>query len=709
MGHPTPGSTGGGAFPRSFRGLVLFALAACLSGCTPPIQYLINEEPAPRIVVDSFGASWSGPTGDFRVSGASVESMRVVARLQAPTKKAWLSFDHQSPGDPSPQVPDEPLPGHHALTVSRPEKALALTVTCEPACDPPETQALHSLADQILSRYPGGLFREERSFFTGHEHFLAWRLSRLAWLWWIIAAIATLVTHVRACDRKDIRAAGLAALATAVAAVVFARPAPANWYSSLLPAEGWDTSLLEKNGVAGLVAESGLRALLGWNDRVLYGFHLAVGAVAAALAYLSFRALGVPRGVSLTALLFTAVLPTWLRVIRSDAQHVLVAMLFFSALWGLAEGRQRGTLSRRLMGLASLLLLPLVRIEALALAAMVPVLAMTFGSWRRWLVLLWPTMAVLLLAAKATTVLFIERYRQPVSELLEMFRNPAPAWNDLPLFNQFVVPPLVGPRWFPFVMVGLVVLGALVQLRNRPRLFVGIAIAFVMPQLLLSRAITAEGMVGGRYVLPVFALLGLVAADGALFLAGVLSRLVRVIPISAIQAAVVIGILVAIVLPSRPAYAFRYAFQDEYQFLHDALAKLPRPARVVAPTVRNDRYIRQDLDCCLDPALSPLPLAYPDVAFVGIALDATHASIPAGSTETYWFESAMCSLGALRHTEDRNPGISAAVARLCGKLRETPGLQLVASGEASPGATWPFFADTPIPLRLYRLTPPKQP
>lgn len=682
-----------------------FVLLVAVLGCTPPERGLVAGQSAPSIVMQSFGEAWSTPSGPFRVQGAEVERTRVVARLESPDEKAWLTLGYAAPGDAAPDEPDAPPPGRLHFVKRDPARDLVVRGYCQPDCGPDAVRALEGLADRIVAHYPGGLFRLERGFVIGREHRVGWRVSAVGWIVLLVSGLGWAFRRWRQLERGDVAAAGLASLATLLAAVLLTDAGPANWYANLLPVEGTATHLIEKNGVAGFVAEAAVRAVFGWNERVLFAFHLVVGMMAAALAFAALRALEVPRPLALTALTFTAVLPAWARIVHSDAQHVLVAALYFAAVWGLAAGREGPVLARRLFGLAALMLLPLTRPEALVLAGLVPVLTLGAGSLRRWGVALVPVLAVLVASAMAVKALFIDRFRQPAPSLEELAEVLWSRLKALPWWGQLVDMPPFGPRWLPLVTVGLMVVGAVVMVRSRPRLLVVLAVVYVVPQLILDRLAFFEGMVGARYFLPIYVLLALVAAEGALLLAHGAARLPGLASRRRALAVVVVAVLVtSMVLSSRAAYAYRYAFQAEYSFLLEALERVPKPARVLSLAVRHDRRLRKDLDCCLDPSGSPLALAWPDVTFENIPLDLQQATLTARPDEhVFWFESALCSLAPTEMTEGRNPGIAADVAALCARLKATPGLVPIAQGEASPGATWPFFEDRMIPLRLYRV------
>lgn len=685
--------------------LIRLLCLVALVGCTAPERALVAGETAPSVVMQSFGDAWSGPSGTFRVQGADVERTRVVARLASPDEKAWLTLEYVAPGAAEPEALEPPTPGQRAFVKRLPDRDLAVTVSCQPACGPVSLASLEALADRILRSYPGGLFRMERGFVIGREHKVGWRTSALAWAVLVIGGMALLFRRRRLIEAGDLASAGLAALATLLASVVLTDASPANWYANLLPVEGTATHLIEKNGVAGFVAEAGVRAVFGWNADVLFAFHLAVGMIAAALAFAALRALEVPRPVALTALLFTAVLPAWARIVHSDSQHGLVVALFFLALWGLAAGREGPVLLRRLVGLAALLLLPMTRPEALVLAAVVPVLTLGAGSVRRWLQTLVPIVVVVAVSAMAVKTLFIERFRQPAPTVGGLLEVLGPRASALPWWGQLVDAPAFGPRWLPLVTVALIVAGVVALLVRRPRLLGPLVFAYIAPQLVLDRMVFSEGMVGARYFLPVLVLLAWVAAEGTFLIANGLARLPRMSTRRGlIEGGLVLALLASMVVASRPAYAYQYAFQAEYRFLIDALESVPKPARVLSLAVRNEPRLRHDLDCCLDLAGSPLALAYPDVVFESLPLDSSQANLTGGGgPNVYWFESALCSLAPTTETERRNPGIAARVAALCSQLRETAGLVVVARGEAPAGATWPFFAESTLPLRLHRV------
>ncbi len=672
------------------------------SGCHVT-RRVLRRDAASRVVA-LFGPAWHGQTGPFRVVGASLEGTRAVAQLHAPGRDAYLALEPAPLGardlPPSARAADDSMPGRLAFYDRRPDRDVAITVRCVPACDAASTSALRGLAAAMLDRYAGGIFATTTSIVAGRERSIAWRLSEVAWLLFLLP-LGWALARRRSAERLDLLAAGGAALATFVCALVLSRAAPANWYADLLPAAGWNTALREANGVAGFLAQGTLRAVLGWSPRVLFGLNLVAGSLAAAFAYFLFRALSVERAPALLALLMLALFPAWHRVVLSDAEHPLVALIFFAGAWAWARaGETRADPALVVAGLGAALLLPLVRVEALLLAAALPLLTLERAGLRRRLALLPAYVLMLGVAAWSVSALFVARFGLPIPSAAELGSRALHLRHADLAAQLFFLPADGPPRWFPLTAAVLAAIGALVLVFRRPWLLARLLLIPIAMQVALGREMNAEGLVGARYFLPLFAFLALIAAHGCLALAEPLQRWRkgRMFPIAAGAA-----VLLAIGLEASSAAGYRYAFQDEYTFLRRALATVPRNARVFSLAVRDDDRLHNDPDCCLDPGRSPLALAFPDMVFEQLPIEPQPRFPFVTDTNVYYYESALCGVEPTADTERRNPHLAALVRQECALLRTDPRFELVASGEAAPHATWSFFGDQPIPVRLYRL------
>jgi len=257
------------------------------------------------------------------------------------------------------------------------------------------------------------------------------------------------------------------------------------------------------------------------------------------------------------------------------------------------------------------------------------------------------------------------------------------------------------PGWMSLSAVLLAIVGAAAMAVRRPLLLARVIGTLLVTFGVAGRIFLPDELLGARYFLftiPVFLI-----ASGYGFetlLAPVPERFRRV---AAVVGLVLLGTWSG--LAARSAYGVRYAFQDEYAFLRDALAQLPDQCAVYQVGMRPAELSR-DLDCCLDVRRSPLVLDFPSLQFRELPDDAASVFEPPGCAAYY--ESIACEI-----TDDPNdPAVHDRADRAadyfhqrCAQARGWGRLEPVAETTTSPLATVNFFHGRRPHAGLYRWTP----
>ena len=705
-----------------------------------------------RDLVALFGDAWSEPVGPLRITGGRMEGGIVRVSVAGPGREASLQLEHRRARAPLP-------PG--AVEVEQPGNDVVIVIACTPACDPPSIAPLRALAEHVLAGNPARLWTPVRGFAEGRERVVA--CAAVLGLVCAAALVGLCVLYrarftspsiplfqrgkrgadpMRRQSHRWLVDALLVSMLCLAATALLGEPSIANWYSNNLPPEGGILAVEDQNGTAGFLVQLLVRSVLPWTDRTLFGLNLVLHATSGGVFYLAFRMLGIARGVAWLAAVLWMVLPLSVRAGWSDAQHVQVELLFAVLLVVWLRAQDQRHWPERLLGPLLAALVPFIRIEALVLAP-VPLLfgpAVRVGSakrlpsfdgaqdrngplqasksdtllvgdrpWRRRLVDALVYAGLLALSARAVWELFVRRYDIPIPDLASQLRSLVCLSDYVALFRQFVTVNSGMPNWFPWPATVLLVVGLPVLLVRRPVLLAAVLFAFCIPQLLLGRWFNAEGVVGARYFLALLPLLALVAAFGLAAAATGVGRLFARVNGTAGTAAsaaiTALGVL-AVVVAALPLYRYEYAFQGEYRFLRETLATLPGDARVLHLPVREDDRIHADPDCCLDPAHSPLALAFPSVRFEALPIRPERPQLPAAVDErTYYYEGALCRLAPTPASEGRNPGLSRLVDGLCATLARDPRLEPVAAVRVPSNGFWAFLHPGPVPLRLYRVRP----
>lgn len=680
-------------------GLVLLGVVGSV-GCSRE-TFVVPHEKAFEVVA-LFGEAWSEPIGELRITGGRMEGGIIRVALAGPGRTAEIRLEHV-------RVAEEVGPGD--VVVERPNGDVRVVLGCLPACDAATQARLRAVADRVLDAGVARMWIRVHGFAVGRESDVAVVLA-LALSCVAVGLGGVALWRARPLPRRDIRDAVLAGILTLLVTSLLGEPSMANWYSINLPPGASLFAVDDRNGIAAFLPQAVVRALLPWTDRTLFTFNLFLHAVAGGVYCLAFAALNVRRGVALPAVLLWSVLPMSVRVGWSDSQNVQADLLFALLLLVWLRGQDEARWPERLLAPVLVALLPLVRLEALALAP----LALPFG----WLVgNRAPARRVrdacvygvaLGLSAYAVVELFVGHYDMPVPDWTERLRALVDPSVYRGLLGQFVAIESGMPNWFPWPATALLAIGVVTSAVCRPALLATIVVAFCLPQIVLDRLFNAEGLVGARYFLPLLALLALVAADGLALLAEA-SRRVLASRFDKRAGAAAAGIIILlgvspIVIASAPLYRYEYAFQAEHRFLRRTLADLTAGARVLHLPARGDDRLRADPDCCLDPPVSPLALAFPSLHFETIPIRLDRPRLPAAVDErTYYYEGALCRLAPTDSSERRNPGLSRDVQELCAELARDPRLEVVASDVAPSSGFWSFLEPGDVPLNLYRIRP----
>jgi hypothetical protein len=682
----------------------LLAVPIAVNACSRE-TVVVPRQKAGEIVA-LFGESWSEPIGELRVTGGRMDGGVVRIQLAGPGRAVEMRLEHARALRPL-------RPG--AVVVGGPDGDVRVVLTCTPACDARTLAPLGALADRILAAGPARLWVPARGFAAGREGAVALVLA-LALSCCALGLGGAALWRARPFPRRAAADAGLAIAGTLAVTVLLGRPSMANWYSINLPAEGSLFEANDRNGSAGFLLQAAVRASVGWTDHTLFGLNLLLHAVTGAVLCLVFRALAVERRVGLLALALWSVLPASVRVGWSDALHVQMSLLFAVLLLAWLRAQHEARSCERALAPVLAALLPLVRLEALALAPLPLLFGWLVGdrAVRRRL-----RDAAVYAAAVAFSVwvvveLFVRRYDMPVPDWSERLRAIVDPLAYLPLFRQFTHLESGMPNWFPWPAAALLLAGAARLAARRPALLLALLAAFCLPQLALDRWFNNEGMVGVRYFLPLLALLALAAGAGLDGLGEAARRALAPFAgerAGAGAARVVAALGVAALLSaSAPLYRYEYAFQGEYRFLRRALADVPAGARLLHLPAREDDRLRADPDCCLDPPLSPLALAFPSLHFEAIPLRPERARLPAAVDDrTYYYAGALCRLAPTSASERRNPGLSGALREQCAALERDPRLQPAGSAVVPSNGFWPFLEPGGVPVRLYRIGPPLLP
>lgn len=502
--------------------------------------------------------------------------------------------------------------------------------------------------------------------------------------------------------RRGALAAHAALFALALAAALLVRPAPGNWYLDVLPRAS------ARFGPGEPLWQALLAATLPWSDATLFGATAVAGALAPPLLASVARASGLGWPGAIAAATLLALAPLQVRAAASGSVHVPVAT---AALAALAAWLRFARARRRVDAVLACALLPVCALTrpdalpylgALALWSVAP----PGAKWRAAL----RDAACFACAWGATAALtWHDVIRLADHPMLEL----AATRQVLPrLFAQYVGTAAEPPAWFSPVALVVVAAGLALGAAWRPRLVALVVLTSAASYLALGRGLEHEGLVGARYYLFVLAigmLPGGVALDA---LALLVARAVRQASPAVRRAAPVLASAVAIaalaaatVRLGRGAYAYRYAFQDEYAFLATELARLPDGCTVYTLPTRVPEAFPRDLDCCLAAERSPLAARFPALRVRALPAEegARVASLPAADACAVLYEGAVCTPLATSDPDFVTAG--AYYARRCEAARSRHAGALLAEARVSPATTRGFFGETAPRVRLWRWLP----
>lgn len=490
-------------------------------------------------------------------------------------------------------------------------------------------------------------------------------------------------------------------------------PALANWYTIVLPASG---GLGGRFGAGGLAFQRALSFVLPWSDTTLFTADAVLGAVAVAVAVGIARERRLPAGAAVVLAVLFALAPLHVRISASPSEHVLASTLTLAALWLWLRAER---LDSKLDAALALLLMAaavLTRVEAWIQIAAIglwgvlrdPVEEAPPASvrWRYALVFLG---AWLLVGAFGYYAIVLPSH------------EPGPALDGIrraagELLNQYRVVAFAEPHWISPLAVVLALPGLFYLLVRRWRLLVGIVAFLVLAFVPLGRTLEHDGLLGGRYFLATLPIFLMLSACGVYACGrGIAWGLARVPGLAGmtrleqgVTALLVLGVGLGDLALVAPAYRARYTFQDEYDFLRSALARVPDGCTVIGVAVRSPHF-RRDLDCCLDVTNSPISLAYPRLHFAALG----QPSSVEGPGCRYYYESAACSIDLPESRVDPvdRPALD-FLRRACRDAKKAH-LTLVDEARVSPRSTNGFFGQRAPEVRLFRVglvraPPPKQ-
>jgi hypothetical protein len=525
----------------------------------------------------------------------------------------------------------------------------------------------------------------------------------------IVAALALAlllgIRGIAGARSADVRWITLA-IAGFVAALVFRAAVPfslGNWYSEVLDAGGPPPWM--RFGPGPFALELLARDCGVWGPRALRWMQLVAGAAAVPLLVALMRELRLGLVAAAAGAVLLVVAPLHARLSASTSEHVPAATLCLALL--IAWMRTLRTRTLRWL-IATLFLFPLVcamRVD-MTVAALLVLVAGTLWSTecvRRASAVLPPPRrrAFIGLAALGTGVaasLAIVYWRIVIPAHHPMAEAGARGAMIGRVLPQFWVLARTPPHWVSLGAVLLGIVGAVRLAARRPLLLGGLAVLFYGSFVALGRGLESDELVGARYFLWLIPLALIPAGCG-------LDWILRPLPPRArtrVAPIALVALAFWAAVDGRAAYAARYAFQDEYSFARDALARLPDGCTVFAVPLRPAALLR-DLDCCLDLHRSPLVLDFPRLRFRELPDDPARAFTSAGCVAYY--ESSACHLTDPRPQEflglDRTLAFFDAT---CGGVHRVGHLELLAEARVSPRATVNFFHGEGPPVRLYRWT-----
>ncbi len=486
---------------------------------------------------------------------------------------------------------------------------------------------------------------------------------------------------------------------------LFVEPSLANWYTIVLPASG---AMGGRFGPGWVVLQRALSIAVPWTDTTLFSANIVIGAFAVALSVGIARERRMPAAAAGALAVLFALAPLHVRISASPSAHVLASTLALAALWLWLRAQRLGSKLHAALALLLMAAAVLTRAEiwvqlgAIGLwAALRDPQEQAAGASRRLRFALTFAGAWALLGAFAYFAIVVPSHH-PAPDTQGMRRAASQ------LLAQYWDVAFSSPHWVSPLAVLLALPGVVYVLVYRWRLLAGIVLFLVMAFVPLGRTLQHDGLLGARYFLATLPLFLMLPAYGLHACAQGLVRALRRVPrlsgAARLQPTATTLLLLAIGFGdwalSVPAYRARYAFQDEYDFLRVALARVPDGCTVASVPVRSVHYHR-DLDCCLDPDHSPLSLAYPRLRFARLDKPGDIE----GPGCRYYYESSLCSIDlpqAQISAVDR-PALD-FIRRACDQARRAP-LFPVATTRVSSRSTNGYFVRGAPEVRLFRVGP----
>lgn len=520
--------------------------------------------------------------------------------------------------------------------------------------------------------------------------------AALLWLLWGVLVAAIAVSAWRRAAWKQ-RLAVLCLFLFAVAVrIILVEPTMTTIHSdSFAPGK----PLEARFGPGGQALEALTYLVFGPSSGTIFGLYIIVGSLLIPFTYVFLRRLDHEGSTGVIAALFLAILPLHVILSASDAEHVLVASLFGSAVlgWRRLEGRLPGFASSALT-LVSIALLIMVRFDAflLPLALVIWVFIDGYEYYKgrlRW---------VLFFIVWAGATALCHQYYGSI-----MTGNLGPWHPDYLIHMLFFIPLFDhgyadNPMWMPTIFIALYYIGIFSLIRRdwRRLILLAMLVAFILAPAIAGYF--GNNPMRSRYYLQVSPFQMLLAAYGFNTLAKGIRRIIgnRLKP--ATQTAFLL--MLALLLVPIMEWSFfkgHQAFEKEFIFLSRNLKHLPEGCHVIIPRNRypyceDTLVVRQSL----------VNVDRPDLVWVDDWLDRPEHEIPDCLA---YYKRATCTYsaeacGGRGHGEADFASPLAEIKKECEELEKRL--------ELKPLKNWNVevmtqFSDPPtanIDIGLYRVT-----
>jgi hypothetical protein len=529
-------------------------------------------------------------------------------------------------------------------------------------------------------------------------------LPTIAWGAFVLSLAALVVIAwpaIRRLRARDERAGPLLSLglfALALAVRVATPPSPSNWYTEVVLPPSGGLASSGRFGPGAATWQELLRAILPWRESTFMLAQQIAGATMVPLAMSLFAALAVPLDAAASAGLLLALAPLHVRASSSSSEHVVSSTLTIAifVLWH--RGVRRPSIPALVLCLPLAVAVVVTRVDAWPFLLAVPLLPAVADSSEavdppqlrraRWLGGLY--LAVWLLVGLAAYAAIVVPSHHPGPDLAGV------VYTARGLFSQYARVAWEPPHWYAPVAVLLGVPGLIILARRRLALLARVALCLGVAFVPVGRLLEHDGLLGARYFLATlpFSLLPAGIAFGVL-----LDAASRVRTRRWIRACAFAGLVAAAAVPALPAYRYRYTFQDEQAWLRGALADVPLGCTVYSLPVRSPAF-EIDLDGSLDVSSSTLRLAYPELSFVTLPVDATAYADPRDACAVY-YETSACSMQPTRDVRARLPAALAWYGAACAAMRARVESGPIAWAEVSAASTNDLFGDVRPRVGMY--------